>query len=85
MKPLSIQLFGQFSIGVQDQILTSLGSARIEELFCFLLIQGGPVFRRESLAAQFWGDTTTKQSRKNLRACAVEASVRIGVNYQGWK
>jgi hypothetical protein len=67
MKSLRVQLFGQLSVEVQDRVLTNLGGARGEELFCFLQIQGNAVFLPEALDAQFWGDVTTNHSRKNLR------------------
>src|SRR5262245_13087528 len=67
MGPLSVRLFGQLSIRLQDRALTGIEGTRAQELLCFLLIHRSAVFLREALASQFWSDTTTKQSRKNLR------------------
>jgi DNA-binding SARP family transcriptional activator len=64
---LRIYLFGQFGVEYQGRIMAGFESSRVQELFCYLLLNRHHRCSRDSLATLFWGDCTTTQSRKNLR------------------
>jgi DNA-binding SARP family transcriptional activator len=67
MTSLTVRLFGRFVLRNGSDSILDLHAGKLQELFCYLLLQRGKQQSRESLASQFWGDCTTPQSRKNLR------------------
>ncbi len=66
MDPLSVNLFGVFSINgvAQNKKFSSL---KVQELFAFLLLNPGKRHTREKLASLLWPFHTTVQSKANLR------------------
>jgi DNA-binding SARP family transcriptional activator len=67
MSRLSIQLFGQFCVRRNEQLLGGFEAHKVQELFCYLLLHRQHSLSRESLASLLWPDTTTAQSKKRLR------------------
>lgn len=65
---LRIALFGRFSLNGRDDKLGQCTSAKVRELFCFLLLHRDRAHSREMLASLLWGNhCTTAQSKKYLR------------------
>jgi DNA-binding SARP family transcriptional activator len=67
MSRISIQLFGQFCVRRNEQVLAGFEAHKVQELFCYLLLHQQHFHSRESLASMLWPDTTTGQSKKRLR------------------
>lgn len=67
MSVLRVFLFGKFHLQLGGQVLTSLHSSKVQELFCYLLLYRNRPHPREDLASLLWGDSPTVQSRKYLR------------------
>ena len=67
MAKLRVQLFGKFSIRRNGLILDGFEARKIQELFCYLLLHRDHSLPRETLASILWPETTTNQSKKNLR------------------
>lgn len=68
MPHLQINLFGKFSASYGEQALTGLGTGKVQELFCYLLLHRKRPSTREALASLLWGHTTTSQSKAYLRS-----------------
>jgi DNA-binding SARP family transcriptional activator len=64
---LRVFLFGKFRAQLGEQVLTGLKASRVQELFCYLLLNRDRPHPRETLAGLLWGDTTTAQSKAYLR------------------
>jgi DNA-binding SARP family transcriptional activator len=67
MPPLTIRLFGKSSFEREGQAVSHFHAGKLQELFCYLLLQRDRPFSREALAGLFWGDCTTVVSKKYLR------------------
>jgi DNA-binding SARP family transcriptional activator len=67
MTALQISLFGRFDVRCGEEPLPGLGAAKVQELFCFLLLFRERPHPREKLAHLLWGDCTTAQSKTYLR------------------
>ena len=67
MSRISIQLFGQFCVRRNEQVLGGFEAHKVQELFCYLLLHRQHSLSRESLASLLWPETTTAQSKKRLR------------------
>jgi len=65
LSDLSISLFGKFNVCYANHNLASLQAAKVQELFCYLLLFRDKPHPRESLADVLWSDSS--QSRKYLR------------------
>src|SRR5262245_41038724 len=66
MSTLRIQLFGRFCARSDDRELLSFPSAKVQDLFCFLLPHRKS-HAREALAGLFWGESEHTQAKKYLR------------------
>jgi two-component SAPR family response regulator len=64
---LHISLFGRFQAQWQGKKLDGLGSGKVGELFCYLLLHRHRFHPREILAELFWPDYSNTLSRKYLR------------------
>ena len=64
---LSIQLFGPGRASYGNRMLPGFPNQQFYGLFCFLLLNRYRPYRREQLAAVFWGEYSTSVSRKYLR------------------
>lgn len=64
---LRIYLFGKFCVWRNEQVLDGFDARKVQELFCYLLLHRNHSLPRETLASLLWPDTTTVQSKKNLR------------------
>ncbi len=67
MSRLKVWMFGKFSCQRNGQIVKGLDGCKLQELFCYLLLNRNSPHPRETLAALLWGDSTTSQSKKYLR------------------
>jgi DNA-binding SARP family transcriptional activator len=67
MATFKIHLFGKFCVRHNEQILDGFEARKVQELFCYLLLHRDYSFPRETLASLLWPDSTTAQSKKNLR------------------
>jgi DNA-binding SARP family transcriptional activator len=67
MPTLRICLFGKFCVRRNEQVLDGFDARKVQELFCYLLLQRDRSLPRETLASILWPETTTAQSKKNLR------------------
>jgi DNA-binding SARP family transcriptional activator len=67
MPPVSVRLFGSFSIADESGLTAKFPPGKLQDLFCYLLINRDRELPRELIASTFWGNTTTSQSKKYLR------------------
>ncbi|MGE5139281.1 MAG: AfsR/SARP family transcriptional regulator [Rudaea sp.] len=67
MSTFNIRLFGKVVVQCDGRVIDGLDAHRVQELFCFLVLHRDQPHARESLAGRLWPDTSTSQSRKNLR------------------
>ncbi len=67
MNTLRIRLFGKFQAERAGRALAGLDALKVQELFCYLLLNRDRPHHREALAGLLWGDSPTAQSKKYLR------------------
>ena len=67
MEQLKIILLGNFQVIVNGQRFTQFGSDKGLALLAYLAVNGKRPFKRETLAALFWPDSSAKDGRNNLR------------------
>jgi len=67
MSRISIQLFGQFCVRRNEQVIGGFEAHKVQELFSYLLLHRNHSLSRESLASLLWPDCTTTQPKKKLR------------------
>lgn len=67
MALLRVEMFGVLSLRDEGGPLGGLDFHKVQELLCYLLLYRGRRHQREALAGLLWADTTTAQSRANLR------------------
>lgn len=78
MSTLNVQLFGKFSVWRNGQVLDGFDARKVQELFCYLLLHRDHSLPRETLAGLLWPDTTTLQSKKNLRQALWQLQSALG-------
>ncbi|HYX51100.1 MAG TPA: BTAD domain-containing putative transcriptional regulator [Ktedonobacteraceae bacterium] len=78
MVKLRIQLFGKFSVRRNESILDGFDARKIQELFSYLLLHRDHSLPRETLASILWPETTTPQSKKNLRQALWQLQSALG-------
>jgi DNA-binding SARP family transcriptional activator len=78
MSTLNIQLFGKFCVRRNEQVLEGFDVRKVQELFCYLLLHRDHSLSRETLASFLWPDTTTVQSKKNLRQALWQLQSALG-------
>ncbi len=67
MYAYTFALFGRFNARCNDSELTELERGKAQDVLCYLLLNRRQTHYREDLAARFWPEATTAQSRKYLR------------------
>src|SRR6266700_642820 len=67
MANLHIHLFGKLCIDYNGQVLKGFDSRKVQELFCYLLLNRNREHPREVLANLLWCENTTAQSKSYLR------------------
>ncbi len=67
MTTIQVRLLGRFSAQRDGQDLPGLRAKKLQELFCYLLLQRNHAHPRETLAGQLWGGVPTAESKKHLR------------------
>ena len=75
---LRIHLFGKFCVRRNERILDGFDVRKIQELFCYLLLHRDHSLPRETLASILWPETTTTQSKKNLRQALWQLQSALG-------
>ena len=78
MSILRIHLFGKFCVRRNEIILDGFDARKIQELFCYLLLHRDHSLPRETLASILWPETTTTQSKKNLRQALWQLQSALG-------
>src|SRR6266581_8138039 len=78
MSMLRIYLFGKFCVRRNEQVLDGFDARKVQELFCYLLLHRDHSLPRETLASLLWPDTTTVQSKKNLRQSLWQLQSALG-------
>src|SRR5579859_1328532 len=78
MPTLNIQLFGKFCVRRNEQLLDGFDARKVQELFCYLLLHRDHSLPRETLASLLWPETTTVQSKKNLRQTLWQLQTALG-------
>ncbi len=67
MPSFRVTLFGKFCAVYDKQKIESLDSYKVQELFCFLLLNAGQAHHREKLAGLLWEKQSATQSKNYLR------------------
>lgn len=67
MKQLKIFLLGRFQLKFSDQEIDDFGSAKAQELLCYLLLRPGKFHHRETIANYLWQDVSATRSKQYLR------------------
>lgn len=67
MAQLRVYLFGRFRVQYEDEPVTGLELAKVQELLSYLLLFPGRAHTREKIIALLWEDHTAAQSRRYLR------------------
>lgn len=67
MNCIRISLLGKLHIEYPDYRPIKIEVSREQELLCYLLLHRSRLHEREKLAGLMWGDSTTAQSKRNLR------------------
>jgi DNA-binding SARP family transcriptional activator len=78
MSTLRICLFGKFCVRRNEQVLDGFDARKVQELFCYLLLHRDHSLPRETLASILWPETTTAQSKKNLRQALWQLQSALG-------
>jgi DNA-binding SARP family transcriptional activator len=78
MSMLRIYLFGKFCVRRNEQVLDGFDARKVQEFFSYLLLQRDHSLPRETLASLMWPDTTTVQSKKNLRQALWQLQSALG-------
>lgn len=77
MSTLYVRMFGRLSIHRAQEIVPGL-DAKVQELFCYLLLYRHRSHSREAVAAHLCGDSTTAQSLKGLRQALWQLQFSVG-------
>jgi DNA-binding SARP family transcriptional activator len=80
MPSLTIRLFGKFSAELDGQRLPGLDGGKLQDLFCYLLLNRRRPLSREVLASLLWGDSPTAQSKKYLRQALWQLQNVLGLS-----
>lgn len=67
MSTLQVSLLGKLSVQRDGKELEDFDALKVQELFCYLLLNRTQAHAREAIASILWSDTTTAQSKKYLR------------------
>src|SRR6516164_9683239 len=78
MSTLRIHLYGKFCVRRNESVLDGFDARKIQELFCYLLLHRDHSLSRETLASILWPETTTTQSKKNLRQALWQLQSALG-------
>jgi DNA-binding SARP family transcriptional activator len=71
-------LFGKICVRRNERVLDGFDARKIQELFCYLLLHRDHSLPRETLASILWPETTTTQSKKNLRQALWQLQSALG-------
>lgn len=78
MSTLRIHLFEKFCVRCNEQVVDGFDARKVQELFCYLLLHRDHSLPRETLASILWPETTTAQSKKNLRQTLWQLQTALG-------
>ena len=79
MATLNVRLFGKLDIQRDGQALAGLDVRKLQEFFCYLLLNRQRPQPRETLAGLLCADCPTAQSRKNLRQSLWQLQAALNV------
>jgi DNA-binding SARP family transcriptional activator len=79
MASLRVCLFGRLKVQRDDRPLDGFDIRKMQELFCYLLLNRDRPQARETLASQLWPDVPTGQSRKCLRQTLWQLQAAVGL------
>jgi DNA-binding SARP family transcriptional activator len=79
---LTVKLFGTLQVEQDEQMLESLRTGKVQELFCYLLLYREHAHAREVLAGKLWPECPTAHSRKHLRQTLwrLQVALHSGLN-----
>jgi DNA-binding SARP family transcriptional activator len=75
---LYARLFGRFGVRCDDLEPTGFEASKVRELFAFLAVHREQPLSREYLGEQLWSESSSAQSRKNLRQTLWQLQVALG-------
>jgi DNA-binding SARP family transcriptional activator len=75
---LRIRLFGKFQAERDGRAMGGLDALKVQQLFCYLLLNRDRPHHREALAGLLWGDNPTAQSKKYLRQALWQLQLAFG-------
>ena len=78
MNTLRIRLFGKFQVERDGYAMSGLDALKVQELFCYLLLNRDRPHHREALAGLLWGEYSTSQSKKYLRQALWQLQLALG-------
>jgi hypothetical protein len=78
MSRLCITVFGKFDVRCDDEALEGLDTRKVQELFCYLLLNRDQPHSREALASLLWDEDHTDQPQPADRAAAIGGSLQTG-------
>jgi len=67
MEKLHVALLGKFHMQLGERVLTSLNTAKVRDLLCYLLLYRDRPHQREVLANFLWDEQSTNQPQRCLR------------------
>lgn len=67
MPALNVSLFGKLCIQRNGEKLSGIDAQKVQELFCYLLLNRSSPHSREALATLLWRDMPSAQARQYLR------------------
>jgi len=77
---LTVRLFGRLTLQRNTDAVIGLHPGKLQELFCYLLLERHRIHARESLASLFWGECDTARSRKYLRQALWQLQCGLNCN-----
>lgn len=77
MHDFTIRLFGKFRLFANGEPISGLCPGKAQYLLCYLLLHRNRVHSREALAALYWGESSTAQSKKYLRTTLWQLRVAL--------
>ena len=81
MSLVSIRLFGNFSIASENSSVAEISPGKLQDLFCYLLINHDRMLARELVASAHWPDSTTAQAKKYLRTAFWQLRRELNANF----
>ena len=78
MSQIAINLFGSFSITVDEKPVTKLGLLKAQALLAYLASEQAPAYSRQALMSLLWSDSSAKQAGNGLRIALYRIREALG-------